>query len=188
MKAFNKTKPAAMNILGIILALIFFIAVGILSLIDSLSDNVDKTNDVQNNADQSLQTKEKTHHKKKLTAADLVETREVNIEKKSNEPVILNSKQTADFNEYMKNIEQRIKLNWIPTTENQNKIVIVLFEISKNGDLLRSKVIKSSGIDSADKSAIKAIQITAPFQPLPKSLNRDSIVIEFTFDYHRIEK
>ena len=93
----------------------------------------------------------------------------------------------ADFNEYMKNVERRIKLNWNPTTESQNKVIIVLFEISKDGDLLRSKVIKSSGIDSVDKSAIQAIQLTAPFPPLPQSFNRDSIIIEFTFDYHKVK-
>lgn len=187
MKFFKTTKPAAINILGIILPLIFFIAVGILSLFDALSGNANNKDDIQNNANHTMQTKVKSHSNKKLSAADLVETKEVNIEKKNNQPVVLNSKQMADFNEYMKNVERRIKLNWDPTTESQNKVIIVLFEISKDGDLLRSKVIKSSGIDSVDKSVIQAIQLTAPFPPLPQSFNRDSIIIEFTFDYHKVK-
>ena len=91
-----------------------------------------------------------------------------------------------ETNQVVKELKNIIKsLN--NTIESQNKVIIVLFEISKDGDLLRSKVIKSSGIDSVDKSAIQAIQLTAPFPPLPQSLNRDSIIIEFTFDYHKVK-
>ena len=75
-------------------------------------------------------------------------------------------------------------MNWTPPKGNESKRVILLFSISRDGRLLSVKVHKSSGLQAADQAAIQAVQLTAPFKPLPPNYRGDSVDIQFTFDYN----
>ena len=61
---------------------------------------------------------------------------------------------------------------------------MLLFKIAKDGRLLSCSVYKSSGLPNADKAAIEAVKLTAPFRPLPADFKGQSIDIQFTFDYN----
>ncbi len=89
-----------------------------------------------------------------------------------------------DFGPYMRELQRRIKMNWDPPKGNESKRVVLLFKIAKDGRLLSCSVFKSSGLPSADKAALQAVQLTAPFKPLPPEYKRQSIDIQFTFDYN----
>lgn len=89
-----------------------------------------------------------------------------------------------DFGPYMRELQRRIKMNWEPPKGNESKRVVLLFKIAKDGRLLSCSVFKSSGLPSADKAAINAVQLTAPFRPLPADFKGASIDIQFTFDYN----
>lgn len=89
-----------------------------------------------------------------------------------------------DFGPYMRELQRRIKMNWDPPKGNESKRVVLLFKIAKDGRLLSCSVFKSSGLPSADKAALQAVQLTAPFRPLPAEYKRQSIDIQFTFDYN----
>ena len=89
-----------------------------------------------------------------------------------------------DFGPYMRDLQRRIKMNWDPPKGNESKRVVLLFKIAKDGRLLTCSVFKSSGLPSADKAAINAVQLTAPFRPLPAEYKGSSIDIQFTFDYN----
>ena len=88
-----------------------------------------------------------------------------------------------DFGPYMKELQRRIKLNWDPPKGNESKTVVLLFKIAKDGRLLSCRVNRSSGLPSADQAALKAVELTAPFRPLPSDFKGQSIDIQFTFDY-----
>ncbi len=88
-----------------------------------------------------------------------------------------------DFGPYMRDLQRRIKLNWDPPKGNESKTVVLLFRIAKDGRLLSCKVHKSSGLQSADQAALKAVELTAPFRPLPGDFKGQNIDIQFTFDY-----
>ena len=88
-----------------------------------------------------------------------------------------------DFGPYMRELQRRIKLNWDPPKGNESKTVILLFKIAKDGRLLSCRVHRSSGLPSADQAALKAVELTAPFRPLPADFKGQSIDIQFTFDY-----
>ena len=45
-------------------------------------------------------------------------------------------------------------------------------------------LIKSFGMPTADQAALKAVELTAPFRPLPADFKGQSIDIQFTFDYN----
>ena len=89
-----------------------------------------------------------------------------------------------DFGPYMRDLQRRIKMNWDPPKGNESKRVVLLFKIAKDGRLLSCSVFKSSGLPSADKAALNAVQLTAPVRPLPAEYKGPSIDIQFTFDYN----
>ena len=89
-----------------------------------------------------------------------------------------------DFGPYMRELQRRIKMNWDPPKGNESKRVVLLFKIAKDGRLLSCRVNKSSGLPSADQAALKAVELTAPFRPLPADFRGSSIDIQFTFDYN----
>lgn len=89
-----------------------------------------------------------------------------------------------DFGPYMRELQRRIKMNWEPPKGNESKRVVLLFSISRDGRLLSMKLLKSSGVAVADKAAMSAVQLTAPFKPLPPDYRGNSVDIQFTFDYN----
>ena len=89
-----------------------------------------------------------------------------------------------DFGPYMRDLQRRIKMNWDPPKGNESKRVVLLFRIAKDGRLLSCTVHKSSGLPAADKAAINAVHLTAPFKPLPANFKGSSVDIQFTFDYN----
>ena len=89
-----------------------------------------------------------------------------------------------DFGPYMRDLQRRIKMNWDPPKGNESKRVVLLFKIARDGRLLSCTVSKSSGLPEADKAAINAVHLTAPFKPLPANFKGQSVDIQFTFDYN----
>lgn len=89
-----------------------------------------------------------------------------------------------DFGPYMKELQRRIKMNWEPPKGNESKRVVLLFKIARDGRLISHRVYKSSGLAAADRAAMHAVELTAPFKPLPPEYKGDSVDIQFTFDYN----
>lgn len=96
----------------------------------------------------------------------------------------IDSVREPDFGPYMRELQRRIKMNWEPPKGNESKRVVLLFKIAKDGRLLSVRVFKSSGLPNADKAALNAVELTAPFKPLPAEFKGGSIDIQFTFDYN----
>ncbi len=96
----------------------------------------------------------------------------------------IDSIREPDFGPYMRELQRRIKMNWEPPKGNESKRVVLLFKIARDGRLLSVRVFKSSGLPNADKAALSAVELTAPFKPLPADFKGSSIDIQFTFDYN----
>ncbi|MBX3072881.1 TonB C-terminal domain-containing protein [Candidatus Obscuribacterales bacterium] len=86
------------------------------------------------------------------------------------------------FKPFMTEVQRRIKQYWHPPKGTESKRVTVRFKIDRNGRLLANKIEKSAspGLDAA---ALKAVEIAAPFPPLPKGSPED-VDVQFTFDYN----
>ena len=84
---------------------------------------------------------------------------------------------------YIQGVQKKIKKNWKPY--DKNKVVIkTFFKINSAGEVYSIKIIESNTSKNNEDKAIKAIKKSAPFEPLPKDLNKDGYVdVEFTFDY-----
>lgn len=89
-----------------------------------------------------------------------------------------------DFGPYMRELQRRIKMNWEPPKGNESKRVVLIFKIARDGRLISHRVYKSSGMPAADRAAMHAVELTAPFKPLPPEYKGDSVDIQFTFDYN----
>jgi hypothetical protein len=104
----------------------------------------------------------------------------------------LTPENTAEINEYMGNVQQKIKRNWdLPkntmTEQGYNEVkVVVELTISKDGRLLGEPLIKeSSGLAIVDSRCIEAVKLSSPFNPLPDFMSDDSYKMEFTFEANR---
>jgi TonB family protein len=84
----------------------------------------------------------------------------------------------------MAEVERRVKRNWNPPKGEESKRVVVYFKIGRDGRLLSIRIARSSGIPLADQAAKAAIELSAPFRPLPPEYKDNSIDIDFTFDYN----
>ena len=112
---------------------------------------------------------------------DDIETRD-NTSVSSNEDTL----EKTDFAPYMRELQNRIKRNWDPPKGDEDKTVVLLFKIAKDGRLLSCRVDRSSGLSSVDQAALKAVELTAPFRPLPDDFKGKSVDIQFTFDYKNL--
>ncbi len=92
--------------------------------------------------------------------------------------------ESIDFRPYMKELQRRVKMNWDPPKGNESQHVVLLFKIAKDGRLLSCKVLESSGLQSVDEAAIRAVHLAAPFRPLPSEYKGKNIDIQFAFDYN----
>lgn len=95
-----------------------------------------------------------------------------------------NNTDKPDFAPYMSKLQRDIKRNWHPIKSSNENRVVVLFKIAKDGSLLSSEIFKTSGDENIDNEALNAVKKAAPFKPLPKEYNEESIEIQFSFDYH----
>jgi len=96
---------------------------------------------------------------------------------------------TGDMKAYMREIQRRVKTNWdlpdnVLAERGYNNVkVAVKFTVSKDGRLVgKPEIVQSSGLDIADKKCLEAVEISAPFRPLPTFIKKDSVDIEFTFE------
>ncbi len=93
-----------------------------------------------------------------------------------------------DFNPFMANLQKKIKSNWNPPRGQKSKRVIVLFKLTKDGNLISSNIKQSSGNQDVDQAALEAVKKSAPFDSLPAEYDEEDIDIQFTFDYNVFRK
>lgn len=89
----------------------------------------------------------------------------------------------VNFYPYMKSLEKKIKSNWEPPKVKENRSVVTLFKINKDGTINGAKILKTSGDGICDNAALMAIYKSSPVGALPKNFEGNSIDIQFNFDY-----
>jgi TonB family protein len=88
-----------------------------------------------------------------------------------------------DFGPYIADLQRRIRGNWNPPQADQNKRVVAMFKVDRQGNLTGAYIQQSSGSDQADKAALSAIRASAPFPALPAGFHGRDIDVQFIFDY-----
>ena len=95
-----------------------------------------------------------------------------------------NNTKEADFVPYMRKIQHSIKSNWHPKNIKESTRAVVLFKVDRQGNVVDSQIVQSSGDNDYDNEALAAIEKTQPFNALPKDYNGAFVDIQFTFDYN----
>ncbi|QQR59866.1 MAG: TonB family protein [Candidatus Melainabacteria bacterium] len=96
---------------------------------------------------------------------------------------ILKRQERVNFNSYMSLVQKTVRANWNPPKSESSKHVNLRFKIFSDGSVSRLKVLKSGGHSESDAAAIKAVEKSTPFAPLPKYAPH-SVDIEFSLDYN----
>lgn len=93
------------------------------------------------------------------------------------------------FTYYLQFIIDKVSGNWFTSLVDPgitgNFQVTVYFKIHKNGQVSDLKVEETSGIRSLDMSALRAIQTSAPFPPLPRAYEEEHLGIYLIFEHSK---
>jgi len=91
------------------------------------------------------------------------------------------------FTYYLKQLQQKVSEKWVhpARTAERGLHVVVLFEISRDGQVITPTVEKTSGNVWYDQSALRAVMDAAPFPPLPQEFQAPSLRVHFGFDFER---
>lgn len=95
---------------------------------------------------------------------------------------VIQAEQDVDFGPYMAKMQRRIKRSWFPPKCTESKRVVAAWTIARDGSLSNLRITQPS-IKMSNDAALKAVQNSAPFQPLPEGAP-ESVDISFTFDYN----
>ena len=87
-----------------------------------------------------------------------------------------------DFSGYMAVLQEKIQHSWNPPDFMEDGHATVMFKINRQGEVLVSNIVESSGNPVYDESTLEAIKKSAPFNKFPASTSKDSLMIKYSFD------
>ncbi len=82
---------------------------------------------------------------------------------------------------YLNLIRERIGKNWNWSTSETKKKTIIYFRISKDGSISQIRTKESSKDESFDLAGLRAVEISAPFPPLPAGFPEEYLGVYFEF-------
>ncbi len=88
----------------------------------------------------------------------------------------------VDFGSYMKGMKEDIQKNWHPPKGLENRHIVAVFTIKRDGTIINPSLVEASGIDDLDRSALDALKSASPLPPLPSGAP-SSVDIRYRFDW-----
>jgi len=90
---------------------------------------------------------------------------------------------------YVEAVNRRVSSNWLQSTIDPSisfaPRVDVTFQILRDGTVANVQVTQSSGNQSVDLSAVRAIRASSPLQQLPGDYAGTFVTVDFWFEYRR---
>jgi TonB family protein len=91
------------------------------------------------------------------------------------------------FNYYLENMIGRISSNWLKTQVSSGMsdelFTVVKFKIYRDGKISVVEIEESCGIRALNMAAVRAIQSSAPFAPLPNGYEEEALIIHLRFEH-----
>ncbi|MBN2125887.1 MAG: energy transducer TonB [Deltaproteobacteria bacterium] len=88
---------------------------------------------------------------------------------------------------YTRLIKGRIMRHWrYPPAARENLIegrLMLVFSLERSGDMVRARILHSSGYDILDQEALRAIGAASPFPAFPDHITAKRLHIKARFDY-----
>jgi periplasmic protein TonB len=92
-----------------------------------------------------------------------------------------------EFTSYLVLIRNRVTENWSPptglATRGQPVRATVYFRISREGEVIATRLEAVSGAEFFDRSALRAVQLSTPMPPLPLGYTGAELGVHFEFEY-----
>ncbi len=82
---------------------------------------------------------------------------------------------------YLFNMKTKIESNWINYDNKSDNSTVVNFKVDRTGTIFDVNIIRSSGNENFDKSAIMAVYKAAPFKPFSKGTISNTLTMNFFF-------
>lgn len=92
-----------------------------------------------------------------------------------------------DIAPWAEKVVNKIQKNWIvpPTQKTSAKCLVVIFVIiEKSGELSSVEIVNSSKVQLLDQAALKALNLSSPFPPLPDDFPNKNLEAYFEFLYN----
>jgi TonB family protein len=91
------------------------------------------------------------------------------------------------FTYYLENMIGRISSNWLKTQISSGMsgemFTVIRFKIYRDGKISVPEVEQGCGIRTLDLAAVRAIQSSTPFAPLPDGYEEESLIIHLRFEH-----
>ena len=91
------------------------------------------------------------------------------------------------FNYYLENMIGRISSNWLKAQVSSGMsdelFTVVRFKIYRDGKISVVEIEESCGIRALNMAAVRAIQSSAPFAPLPNGYEEEALIIHLRFEH-----
>jgi protein TonB len=90
---------------------------------------------------------------------------------------------------YVDAVRRRISSNWYQSAVDPSvrwaPRAVISFQVQRDGTIVNVQVLRSSGNDSVDRSAIRAIRDSSPLERLPSEYSGSNVSVEFWFEFRR---
>ncbi|MFQ5696022.1 MAG: energy transducer TonB, partial [Terriglobia bacterium] len=90
---------------------------------------------------------------------------------------------------YVDSVRRRISSNWLVSTVDAYvqwaPRAVISFEILRDGTVVNIQTLRSSGVPSVDRSALRAVRESSPLDRLPSDYTGGKVAVEFWFDFRR---
>jgi len=83
---------------------------------------------------------------------------------------------------YVVKMKKEIQAKWKPLKGFEERRVVAVFSIMRDGRIAEPSIVESSGVDAVDKTALDALQAASPLDPLPHGAPK-SVQIRYQFDW-----
>jgi TonB family protein len=103
-----------------------------------------------------------------------------------------NKTESITKEEYMVKVARAINKNWkfpksVASILNPKAKTSIIFTIVRSGEIKNIAVVKESGLELLDRSALEAIKSSNPVSPIPSSIVEDFIMMGLRFSPGGIE-
>lgn len=107
-----------------------------------------------------------------------------NIPSSSGDKGVMFDNKNFKFSYYTSSIIKKMRRNWHWSGSYKALRAVVYFKINRDGDVITSKIKESSGNDEFDGNALRAVQLSSPFAPLPEAYSEKDLGVYFEFKFN----
>ena len=107
-----------------------------------------------------------------------------NIPSNSGDKGVMFDNKNFKFSYYTSSIIKKMRRNWHWSGSYRALRAVVYFKINRDGDVITSKIKESSGNEEFDENALRAVQLSSPFAPLPEAYSEKDLGVYFEFKFN----